>query len=130
MTKAKRLLFLLLLVIAIYPTSLTVQVTLDWYIGDGEFLNWLTNDSKSRLLEQVINDWFSATGWIILMISIIRVLEYLTHRLCLNISVIVAISCAILLILTILSLPTLLITAYCVSLAFFSFWTCLFNRNT
>ena len=52
---------LLLLLVLVYPAALAVQIALDTGLGDGEFLDVLTNGRKRVLMEILVFDWIAAT---------------------------------------------------------------------
>lgn len=60
MSMVLRILTLIVCIVAIYPTAVVVQIGLDWFRGDAEFMRLLLFDSRRRLLLQLLSDWKAA----------------------------------------------------------------------
>lgn len=58
-----RILWLLVLMLAVYPLSLALQTGIDWYWGDGELMRELAFGGKRRLLWTVFGDWQQSLLW-------------------------------------------------------------------
>lgn len=60
-----------ILLLAIYPIVFCIQIGLDWFIGNQEFVRSLSELSRKKLLLMIASDWANSFLIIILISSIL-----------------------------------------------------------